>query len=136
MGKKHRKLVTKEEGENILNLFKSKPEWEPTEVPWDSIRGLGLVRREETLSIWISGSTSNPQLIQEINAIAGLDVLTLETKPNAQKTEPPGNAYHYILQKINDEKFPFMLLGPFDKGTIIPHWYDDTDLDVYLKYNR
>lgn len=136
MGKKHGKLLRKEEGENILELFNSKPEWEPTEVLWDSIRGLGLVRREETLSVWISGSSSNPQLSQGINAIAGIDVLTLETKPKIQKNEPSGNAYHYILQKINNAEFPFLLLGPFNKDTIISHWFNEADLDVYLKHNR
>jgi len=134
MGKKHGKRLRKEEGENILKLFKSKPEWEPTEVPWDSIRGLGLVRQEETFSVWISGSSSNPQLTQGLNAIAGIDVLALEKKPNTHKNEPPGNAYHYILQKINNEEFPFRLLGPFSKDTIISHWFNEADLDVYLKY--
>ncbi|MDP1714312.1 MAG: hypothetical protein Q8L41_06150 [Anaerolineales bacterium] len=131
MGKKHGKPLKREDGENILKLFKSKPEWEPTEVPWDSIRGLALARREDTLAIWISGSTSNSQLAQGVNAIAGIDVLTIETNPNIQKNESPGNAYHYILKKINNKDFPFLLLGPFDEGTIIPHWFDDKDLDVY-----
>ena len=136
MSKKHKRLLNREIGERILKLFESTPEWKPTEVPWDSILGLGLARREETLSIWISGSSSNPQLTQGINAIAGIDVLTIETKPKIQKNEPPGNAYHYILQKINDEQFPFMLLGPFNKNTIISHWYSETDLDVYLKHGK
>lgn len=133
MGKKHGKPLKREDGERILKLFESTPEWEPTEVPWDSIRGLTLARREETFSIWISGSTSNPQLTEGINAIAGIDVLAIETNPNTEKNEPSGNAYHYILQKTSHEEFPFLLLGPFDRDTIISHWFNDTDLDVYLE---
>lgn len=133
MGKKLRRPLNRQMGERILKLFESKPEWTPVEIPMNSITGLGLVRAEDTLSIWISGSYSNPQLTQIENAIAGIDVLTIETKPNFGKKEPPGNAYHYILQKINDNKYPFILHGPFKKGTIISHWYDTKDLDVYLK---
>ena len=133
MGKKHRKPLNREMGERILKMFESKPEWTPVEIPVKSITGLGLVRKEDTLSIWISGSYSNPQLVEFENAIAGIDVLTIETKPNSDKKEPSGNAYHYILQKIKDDKYPFILHGPFKKGTIISHWYDDTGLDVYLK---
>ena len=90
------------------------------------------MRQEETLSVWISGSYSNPMLAEVENAIAGIDVLTIETNPNINKKEPSGNAYHYILQKINDNKYPFILHGPFKRGTIISHWYDAKDLDVYL----
>lgn len=132
MGKKRGKFLRKGEGESILKLFSSQPEWEPTEVPWDSIKGLGLVRREDTLSVWISGSCSNPLLAEIENSIAGIDVLTIETNPNVNKNEPPGNAYHYVLQKINDDNYPFILHGPFNKGTIISHWYDTKDLEVYF----
>ena len=136
MGKKHGKYLRENEGENILKLFRSQPEWKPIEVPWDSIRGLGLVRQEETLSVWISGSYSNPMLAEVENAIAGIDVLTIETKPNINKKEPSGNAYHYILQKINDNKCPFVLHGPFNRGTIISHWFNEIDLEVYLKRRK
>ena len=134
--KKHRRPLKEAEGERILKLFQSRPEWEPTEVPWDSIRGLGLVRHEDTFSVWISGSSSNPQLSQEVNAIAGIDVLTRETRPKLLRNEPLGNAYHYILPKINNEESPFLLLGPFEKDTIISHWFNESDLVVYLKSNR
>ena len=132
MSKKRRPLK-KEEGEKLLKLFESNPDWSPIEVPVNSIIGLGLIRKEDTLSIWISGSYSNPQLAEVENAIAGIDVLTIESNPKLEKNEPSGNAYHYILQKINNENFPFVLHGPFRKGTIISHWFNDKDLNVYLK---
>lgn len=136
MGKKHGKCLRENEGENILKLFRSRPEWEPIEVPWSSIKGLGLARSDDTIAIYISGSCSNPQLSKGVNAIAGIDVLTIETKPKLHKDEPSGNAYHYIIQEISHNEFPFLLLGPFDKGAIISHWFNETDLDVYLKKNR
>ena len=116
-----------------MKLFESNPDWSPIEVLVNSIIGLGLIRKEDTLSIWISGSYSNPQLAEVENAIAGIDVLTIESNPKLEKNEPSGNAYHYILQKINNENFPFVLHGPFRKGTIISHWFNDKDLNVYLK---
>ena len=136
MKSKYKNLITKEMGQKILNLFKSSPEWVPTEVPWDSIKGLGLARKDDTIAIFISGSCSNPLLSKGVNAIAGIDVLTIETKPKLHKSEPTGNAYHYIIQETNNIMFPFLLLGPFDKGTIISHWFDETDFDVYLKKNK
>lgn len=136
MGRKHRRPLNREMGEKLLKLFESVSEWTPIEVPLDAISGLGLVRPQETVSIWISGSCSNPQLAQAVSATAGIDVLSLESKPKLDKNEPSGNAYHYILQQINNEKFPFMLHGPFETGTIISHWYNAADLDVYLKHSR
>lgn len=136
MGKKRGKFLKENEGENILKLFKSQSEWMPTEVPWDSIKGLGLARQEDTLAIWISGSYSNPILAEVENAIAGIDVLAIETNPNIKKKEPSGNAYHYILQKVSSRKYSFVLHGPFKKGTIISHWFDEIDLDVYLNNQK
>jgi hypothetical protein len=136
MGNKRKRPISREMGERILKLFESEPEWKPTEIPWESILGLGLVRKEDTLAIWISGSYSNPQLAQVENAIAGIDVLAIETNPKLEKNEPRGNAYHYILQKISDENFPFILYGPLEEGAIISHWYNYKDLDVYLKHRK
>jgi len=102
-------------------------------VPREQILSLGLARPKETISVWISGSSSNPQLEYLVdNVIAGIDVLALETKPKLNKGEPSGNAYHYFIQKINREDFPFMLYGPCDKGARISHWFDDSiNFDVY-----
>ena len=65
--------------------------------------------------------------------IIGIDVLTRETKPKVEKNEPAGNAYHYIVRKIKHEQYPYELYGPFDDGTIAPHWFDYEDLILYLK---
>jgi hypothetical protein len=134
MGKPNRKPLDNQTGKRILRLFESFPEWCPVEAPLETTSILGLVRPQDTISIWISGSSSNPQLAFCVeNVIAGIDVLTHEQKPNLVKNEPPGNAYHYILQKIADKKFPYVLYGPYERGTIIPHWFDADDLNVYFK---
>ena len=62
MGKPNRKLLDKNTGERLLVLLNSEPEWSPTEVSWEDIPRLGLARPKDTISIWISGSSSNPQL--------------------------------------------------------------------------
>ena len=134
MGKPNRTPLDKETGEKLLALFQSRSEWKPTEIPYEEIASLGFVRPNETVSVWISGSSSNPQLVHFVNnVVAGIDVLTRETKPNPQKNEPEGNAYHYFMQKINHEQYPFILYGPIQGGTIAPHWFDYGDLDLYPK---
>ena len=85
MRKPKRRPLNIEDAEKILNIFKSKPEWEPVEVSADLTIGLGLVRKDDTLSIWISGSYDNPQVAEVENAIAGIDVLAIETRPNTTK---------------------------------------------------
>jgi hypothetical protein len=137
MGKPNRKPLDKDTGKRILKMFESVPEWFPTEAPLETSSILGLVRPHDTISIWISGSSSKPQLALSIdNVIAGIDVLTHEQKPDLVKNEPPGNAYHYVLQKINDKRFPYVLYGPYESETTIPHWFDVDDLNIYLKHKR
>jgi hypothetical protein len=137
MGKPNRKPLDRHTGERILRLFESYPEWHPIEAPLETTSILGLVRPQDTISIWISGSSSNPQFTFYVdNVIAGIDVLTHESKPNLERNEPPGNAYHYVLQEITDKSFPYVLYGPYKSGTIISHWFDIHDLDVYLKHRR
>lgn len=137
MGKPNRKPLDKHTGDQVLRLFESVPEWFPTEAPLETSSILGLVRPQDTVSIWISGSSSNPQFAFFVeNVVAGIDVLVHEQKPNSAKNEPSGNAYHYILQEINDKRFPYVLYGPYENGTIIPHWFDVNDLNKYLKYKR
>jgi hypothetical protein len=137
MGKPNRKPLDKHTGEEVLRLFESSPEWFPTEAPLATSSILGLVRPQDTISVWISGSSSNPQLAFCVqNIVAGIDVLTHEQKPNSAKNEPSGNAYHYILQKTTDRKFPYVLYGPYKSGTRAPHWFDVNDSNVYLKYKR
>ena len=85
MAKKLRRPLNREMGERILKLFEFKPEWTPVEIPTNSITGLRLAREEDTLSIWLSGSCSNPQLIEIENAIAGIDVLAIEPNPKLDK---------------------------------------------------
>jgi|GEM_PF-2777888 len=131
MGQKNRKPLNKEQGERVLQLLKSVPEWAPTEIPLKEMSSIpGLVRSEDTFSLWISGSSSNPQLAHALrNIIVGIDQLVHETKPKLDKNEPAGNAYHYVIQKIDYEEYPYILYGPFVEGTRIPHWFDDSDLD-------
>jgi hypothetical protein len=137
LGKLKRKLLDKTTGENTLRLFEAVPEWFPTEAPLNTAAILGLARPRDTISVWIRGSCSNPQLAHSVeNVIAGIDVLTHEPKPDMDKNEPSGNAYHYILQGISDSRFPYILYGPVPHGTIISHWFGFDDLDVYFKQNR
>jgi len=104
--------------------------WQIDEVPrdlWGKIPG--LQRLQDTFAIMGSGSVSNPGLLNGIMSIAGIDVLVNE--PNPMAGEPPGNAYHYVFQKINDSRFPYIMYGPYISETIVPHWFDAPDLERY-----
>ena len=104
--------------------------WTIDEVPqehWPKIPG--LQRLQDTFAIMASGSVVNPGMLNGINAVAGIDVLVQEPRPMAG--EPPGNAYHYVIQKITDERFPFLLHGPFTSEAIVDHWFNAPQLDRY-----
>ena len=106
------------------------PGWEINDVPpeiWPKIPG--LVRPDETIAVMASGSTGDPRILNELRAIAGVDVLVHETNPKSG--EPEGNAYHFVFQKIRDHRYPFLMHGPFRTETVVPHWFDAADLDCY-----
>jgi hypothetical protein len=66
-----------------------------------------------------------------INSIAGLEVLTCEKNP--KEGEPEGNAYHYVIQQINDPYYPYLIHGPFKSGMFVEHWFEAEQLDRYWK---
>jgi hypothetical protein len=53
----------------------------------------------------VTGSTSDPNMLHGISAVAGADVLTHETKP--VPGEPDGNASHYVIQEIKHPDYPY-----------------------------
>jgi len=104
--------------------------WAIDDVPrehWDKIPG--LQRLQDTFAVMASGSTANPQVLNGINAVAGIDLLAHESRPMAG--EPPGNAYHYVVQKLTDPRYPYLLNGPFRSETIVDHWFDAPQLNRY-----
>jgi hypothetical protein len=107
-------------------------EWNIDEVPqknWGKIPR--LVRQKDTLAIMASGTISDPKVLNGIHAIAGFDVLVHEPNPMVHKDEPEGNAYHYVIQKISDDRFPYLMYGPFKSETRVKHWFQADDLDSY-----
>jgi hypothetical protein len=108
------------------------PGWTLNDVPrelWYKIPA--LVRIEDTLAIMASGSTGDPRILDDIKAIAKVEQLVHETRPRF--SEPEGNAYHFVIQKIRHSEYPFLMHGPYRWGTVVPHWFDADDLDRYWK---
>lgn len=108
--------------------------WNIDEVPrenWEKIPG--LIRFEDTFAIIASGTVSDPRILNTIHAIAGFDVLVHESHPMVHKAESEGNAYHYVIQKINDDRHPYLMYGPFRSETRVDHWFEADDLDLYWK---
>ena len=120
--------LTKEQ----FRLIKTTSGWNIDEVPrehWSKIPG--LQRLDDTIGVMASGCSDDPKVLNNIKAIAGMDVLVHETNPIVDKDEKEGNAYHYVIQKINDDRFPSILHGPIKSETIVPHWFEAEDLNVY-----
>jgi hypothetical protein len=126
MSAKHKPLSEKQ----FSNLY-SLENWTLAEVPkqdWASIPG--LQRQEELIGVMISGSFSDPRTLNGIHSIAGIDALVHETNP--MDGEPPGNAYHYVIQKTNHHTCPYLIHGPFRRETIVDHWFTSDQLDRYF----
>lgn len=90
----------------------------------------GLQRLNDTVAVMASGTLSDPGVLNDVeNAIAGADVLVHESNPYPD--EPEGNAYHYVVQRINDPRFPYVVHGPFRSETLVDHWFEADQLDRY-----
>jgi hypothetical protein len=129
MGKK-RKPLTQEQFDQLCTT----DGWNIDEVPkknWEKIPG--LIRREDTVAIMASGTVSDPRILNQIHAIAGFDVLVHELHPMVHKAESEGNAYHYVIQKINNDRYPYLMYGPISSGTRVDHWFEADDLNSYWK---
>lgn len=106
--------------------------WSIDEVPkenWQLIPG--LERKHDTFAVMASGNYNDSKTLNGVNAIVGFDALALE--PNPKLEEPEGNAYHYVVQKINHPNYPYLLHGPFRSETLVKHWFDCPQLDNYWK---
>jgi hypothetical protein len=105
--------------------------WTIEEIPrstWEQIPG--LPRKAETIAVMGSGNFP-PGALNGISAVVGLDVLAHETRP--KPGEKPGNAYHMVIQKIADQRYPYLMHGPFKSETLVPHHFEAEDLNVYFK---
>jgi hypothetical protein len=106
-------------------------DWKLFEIPrqdWDLIPG--LQRREDTFACMGSASPNDFRLLNMIQrCVAGFDQLVHETNP--KPGEPPGNAYHYVVQESGRQDYPYILHGPFCTETRIPHHFEPADLNAY-----
>lgn len=114
---------------DCLNI---KEGWKIDEVPtehWNKIPG--LQRLCDTIGVLASGCIADSRVLNGIDAVAGIDVLAHESNPKPSET--PDNAYHYVVQKTNDPKTPYLLHGPFRSEAIVDHWFDPPQLDRYYQ---
>lgn len=117
--------------ERQFDDLKHLEEWTIEEIPrsaWEQIPG--LPRKEDTIAVMGSGNVP-PGTLNGISAVVGLDVLAHETRP--KPGEKAGNAYHMVIQKINDERYPYLMHGPFRSETLVLHHFEAEDLNVYFK---
>ena len=76
-----------------------------------------------------SADANDARLLNMVHAIAGFDQLVHEPHPHAG--EPEGNAYHYVIQKINHTAYPYIMYGPYRTETTVTHWFSADNLDAY-----
>jgi hypothetical protein len=116
--------------EDQFEKMRISTDWSIDEVPpdvWDNIPK--LPRRDNLLCVMASGTITDSRILNGIYAIGGMDVLAIED--NRQPNEPEGNSYHLVFAKINDPRYPYLMIGPFKSETRVPHWYNADDLSVY-----
>jgi hypothetical protein len=117
---------------NQFNDIPLKPDWNISDIPISQWNQLPALARPATrFAVMASGSLSTPIVHKGIEIVAGIDVLSYE--PFRRKDEPEGNAYHYDIHKVNHSSFPYLMLGPYDKGAIITHWFPPSELACYWK---
>lgn len=120
-----------------FELIGSVPDWQCHDIPvedWSKIPG--LQRLHDTIAVMGSASITNPKILNNIEAVAGMDVLAHESHPRVKKGETDGNAYHYVVQRIDHPAYPYILHGPFRCETLVRHWFEDDDLSVYWDDRR
>jgi hypothetical protein len=108
------------------------PNWQCYDIPrqdWGKIPG--LERLQDTIAVMGSASITDLKMLNGIQAVAGLDVLVHETHPMVDKGEPEGNAYHFVVQKVNHPTCPYILHGPIRCQAVVPHWFKVDDLTAY-----
>ena len=118
--------------EEQFNFLKTSDNWFKTDdVPkefWGNIPG--IQRLHDTIAIMGSANCNDPMYLHGIkDIIAGIDVLTSESNPKFGEKE--GNAYHYVIQHIKDDKFPYKIYGPYKTNMKVPHSFDCDDLENY-----
>src|SRR4051794_29033912 len=103
------------------------PNWNISDIPISQWNQLPVLARPATrFAVMASGDLLVPIMHSGIEVVAGIDVLSYE--PNRRGSEPEGNSYHYDIRRIHHSDFPYLMLGPFDMGAIIPHWFHLPDV--------
>ena len=112
--------------------FPQTSDWGVAELSLQALADVSrIVRPDDHLGGFISGSLLEPKLLNGRNCIAGFDVLVHEKNPKPEWNEGEVNAYHYVIWRSNHAKFPFILSGPYNGGTTIGHHPTGLDLGCY-----
>lgn len=90
-----------------------------------------IIRPEQLLGGFISGSLVQPKLLNGYLSVAGFDILIYEPNPYTTQGETNLNAYHYIIQRTGHPTFPYILRGAFRDETLVGHWPQDLILTPY-----
>jgi hypothetical protein len=102
--------------------------WYRNDVPIDNWSQVGRhFANSDTVALFASGSVVAPVQSYGVQAVGGIDWLKLE--PNPIGTEPPQNAYHFVIGLPDNNGYP--VFGPYREGCLVPHWFNYKDLDKY-----
>jgi hypothetical protein len=107
-------------------------DWQCNDIPrqdWGKIPGLERV--PDTIAVMGSASIADMKTLNGIQAVAGTDLLAHEPHPKMNTGETDGNAYHYVVQKINRADYPYILHGPFRCEMLVKHWFTADELTAY-----
>lgn len=115
-----------------LDRIYSSSGWQIEEIGLEELKVIPkIVRPEDLLGAFVSGSLEQPKKLNAHNSIAAFEVLVFERNPRSEWNEGPVNAYHYVIRRSGHTDFPYILSGPYTADTIIGHHPKELNLDVY-----
>jgi hypothetical protein len=113
-------------------LLAKSSQWRKDEIGLNTIQATpGIQRKADLLGAFQSGDASATKILNDREAIRGVDVIIYECRPKFHRGEWWVNAYHYVVTKTSDPTLPFCLEGPFTKEILIGHWPTSLDLSAY-----
>jgi len=123
-----RQLLTQAEFDSIAKSS----EWSIVELGLPAIRATpGIQRKQDLLGGFVSGDLNAAKTLNNQEAVFGMDIFAYEHRPKTEQGEWHINVYHYVITRTGRPEFPFCLIGPFPKETLVGHWPLSLDLSPY-----
>lgn len=108
--------------------------WRIREVDLETIKATeGVERKTDILSAFSSGDANATKMLNNQEAVFGMDVIVHEQRPFRDRGEGDVNVYHYVIKTTGRADFPYLMFGPYTDETLMGHWPTSLDVSVYFR---